>query len=528
MKKIVEIPFVEIDSIPQLIKDFLNQKYDDFKDLHFTEDNLRKKISEKELQFPGETRAILSSVFKRQLSNLNLSEKQHENLKLITDNQTFTITTGHQLNLFTGPVFFIYKILQTIKTAEFLKEKFPNQNFVPLFWMATEDHDFEEINHFRTEFNYYEIKGKSGGAVGRIEIEDNFFIQEFEKNFSDFTYGTELIRWIKEAYQQGKTLTEATRILVNRVFSDYGLVIIDGDDPALKSLMKRTFKEELLNSELLHSTKKTVEFLQNKYGKVQVNPRETNLFYLSEKRERIEWDGSMFKIVDTDLRFTKDEILNELNNNPEKFSPNALMRPVYQETVLPNIMYIGGNAEIMYWLELKNYFEKLNLPLPILVPRNSMLFLDEKTLVKASKLELNISDFFKNFAAVVKSKLLNDHELTSIIEQSEASLKLIFEELKKKSALTDKSFGSLVEAEETRQLKSYNRMMKRLFRAEKIKEKEKLERMENLFLKIHPGKNWQERVFNFSVFYAQFGPDWLQSCYQEMDVEKSEVIVMMF
>ena len=526
MKKIKNIPFIEIESIPQLIKDFLTQKIEGFEEDTFNLNNIEKQFLLKKGSFSQESRAVLSKVLDEQHASSNLSEKQKLHLSYLKDENSFTVTTGHQLNLFSGPVFFIYKILQTIKMADFLNEKFPDHKTVPVFWMATEDHDFEEINHFKTENHYYETKAKSGGAVGRISVEDDFFISQFEEEFKDSVFGTELILLMKKAYRKGNTLSQATRILVQELFAEYGLIIIDGDHPELKKEITEVFRNELLHQNLFETTQNTVSFLTEKYGKVQVNPREINLFYLSETRNRIEYRNEKFYIVDTEISFTEEEIIAELENHPEKFSPNALMRPVYQESILPNLVYVGGNAEIMYWLELKDYFESLQLPFPVLVPRNSLLFTEEKTLKRAEKLGLSLNDFFRDFAAVTKGILLENNEIVSLLDESEAALNQQFESIFHQAKTTDQSFGSLVDAERTRQLKSFERMRKRLLRAEKIKQNEKLERLESIFLKIHPGKIWQERVFNFSVFYGDFGREWLQNCYEEMNVEASELIVV--
>lgn len=526
MKKITNIPFQEIESIPLLIKDFLNQKIEGFENFIFSKENFVRNISNREQSFTPEQRELLFKVLSTQHTSLDLGQQQQENLNLIKDSNTFTVTTGHQLNLFSGPVFFIYKILQTIKTAAFLKENFPGKNFVPIFWMASEDHDFDEINHFKTEDGYYEIKGKSGGAVGRMQIEDQYFIHQFEDEFRDSIYGTELLRWMKSAYSRECTLAEATRYLVNELFSDYGLLIIDGDDKALKSQMKETFRDEILNQSLFNSTKQQVEFLSEKYAKVQVNPREINLFYLSDTRDRIDFKNGTYDVVDKNIQFSEEEILKELQQHPECFSPNALMRPVFQEKILPNLAYIGGNAEIMYWLELKDYFETLNLSFPVLVPRNSMLFLKEKIVAKIAKLNLKLEDFFKNYALVINRELLGNHQLSQLINEKEKELKTMFSKLEDEASQTDITFKNLVSAEQHRQLKSFNRMRKRLLRAEKIKQKEKLERLEHIFLAVHPGKNWQERVLNFSVFYSDYGRDWLQNCYSELDVEKSELNII--
>lgn len=526
MKILSHLNFTEIPSIPQLIKDFLEGKFPQFQEDFFSLDNFKIKIENKSKSFSEENRRNLCLALENQLKNLDLSDLQKSNLEFLKKENTFTVTTGHQLNLFTGPVFFIYKILQTVKTANYLKKYFPEYNFVPIFWLATEDHDFEEINHFKTEKNYYEFKAKSGGVVGKIEIEDFAFISAFEEEFKDDVFGTELILLLKKFFKKGENLTAATRYLVNELFSKYGLLMLDGNDKLLKSEIKPVFKEELLDQILFNSTKEIVEKLSVLYGKVQVNPREINLFYLSDTRDRIEFDGENYVIVDTALKFTKEEILSELENHPEKFSPNAVLRPIYQETVLPNIAYIGGNAEVMYWLELKDLFKNINLSFPILVPRNSMLLLPEKVFQKLEKLDLKIDDYFQNFDIIIKDKLFKNHQILKEINATEETLKMQFQTLKKEATKTDVTFCNLVEAEETRQLKSFNRMEKRLLRAEKIKNSELIKRLEQLFLEIHPGKTWQERVFNFSAFYREFGKEFFTEIYKQMNVEKSELIIL--
>lgn len=526
MKTIDKLSFNDIESIPQLVKDFLNQKIEGFENNTFSLDHFKDQIHLKQNLFSEEQRQTLSDVLEQQLSGLSLSSKQKENLENLKQQNTFTITTGHQLNLFSGPVFFVYKILQTIKTCSYLKENFPDFNFVPVYWMASEDHDFAEINHFKTENNYYEINEKSGGPVGRITVSDTFFISEFEKEFKDSVFGTELILMMKEAYKVGNSLTAAIKILVNRLFSDFGLLIIDGDAKELKNQVKEIFRDELLNFSLQKNSREKVDFLTKKYGKVQVNPREINLFYLSETRDRIDFNGEKYIAVDTDRTFTKEEILSELERNPQKFSPNALMRPVFQEKVLPNLAYIGGNAEIMYWLELKDYFKSLDIPFPILIPRNSMLFIKEKTVGKIEKLDLNIQDFFGNFTAITNQKILKDSSVLSLLDDKETLLEKGFSELKAIAETTERSFGNMVKAEEVRQLKSFKRMKKRLLHAEKIKQGELLERLEKLFLDVHPSKTWQERVYNFSVFFSDYGYSWLENCWEEMVVQESKLIIV--
>jgi len=523
------INFKDIENLPRLIKDYLNGNIEDYHGFLFSKENAIHQANKKAQSYPTKHRKILVDTLINQMREVTISTEQMKNIELLKLNNTFTVTTGHQLNLFTGPVFFIYKILQTIKTAKFLNENKDGKNFVPIFWMASEDHDFLEINHFKTQNNFYQINEQTEDAVGRIKISDNDFLENFEKEFKDFSYGTEIVRWAKEAYPKGISLSLATRILVNRIFGDYGLLIIDADDKKLKKLISPVFESELLENSLQKESENTVIKLTKDYGKVQVNPRETNLFYLNDnKRKRIEKVNSQYKIIDTNITFSEKDIIKELYSYPEKFSPNALLRPIYQETILPNVVYVGGNAEIMYWLELKEFFRAKNIEFPILVPRNSITFISEKTLSKINKLNLSIENFFSDYHKIIHEKFLENSPISKVLEQKENELKNIFTEIKVNAQKTDKSFINLVNAEETRQLKSFKRMKKRLIRAEKILHGDLYQRYNHLYETINPNGIWQERMINFSDFYAQDGRKWLNICYENIDVitPKLSVVVL--
>ena len=138
---------------------------------------------------------------------------------------------------------------------------------------------------------------------------------------------------------------------------------------------------------------------------------------------------------------------------------------------------------------------------------------------------MKIENFFENFAEVLNQKILENNDIKLLLTEKELELISSFTELKNKASETEKTFFNLVAAEESRQLKSFRRMQKRLLKAEKIKQSERFDQMQNLFLKVHPAGNWQERVFNFSVFYADFGNQWIDDCYRKMNVEKSELII---
>ncbi|MGG7036318.1 MAG: bacillithiol biosynthesis cysteine-adding enzyme BshC, partial [Flavobacterium sp.] len=344
------------------------------------------QITEKQKNFNPENRAILVSALENQYLNFQVSEKVKTNILLLSDAKTFTVTTGHQLNLFTGPLYFLYKIISTINLCSELKQAYPDYHFVPVYWMATEDHDFEEIDHF--SFKNVKIKWdkESHGPVGRLSTEglaEVFTV--FSENLGLGQNADSLKNLFEEAYLKHVNLAGATRHLANELFGSKGLIILDGDDISLKKAFAPFVKNELLQQTSFHKVSETNALLEKNYD-VQVNPREINLFYLEDHlRERILFENNRYKINNTDLIFSKQEIIDLVEKNPEKFSPNVILRPLYQEVVLPNLCYIGGGGELAYWLQLKSTFEANNISFPVLLLRNSALLCTQKQTEKAAR-----------------------------------------------------------------------------------------------------------------------------------------------
>ena len=355
-----------------LINDYLEQKsnlkplYNRFPSL----ENFGAQVQEKKASYAYESRKILVSVLKQQYSKISITSITQQNIELLLNSNTYTITTGHQLNLFTGPLYFLYKIISTINLTKELQAKYPNYNFVPIYWMATEDHDFEEINSFNFKGRKFNWNTATSGAVGRLSTEglDHFF-EVYANELGTSANAISLKKLFESAYLQHKTLTEATRYIVNELFGESGLVILDADNQNLKRLFTPYMKEELVfqisHKKVLETTEKLKEYT------IQVNPREINLFYLEDNiRERILFENGKYKVNNTKIVFTKSEILELLENHPEKFSPNVILRPLYQEVILPNLGYVGGGGEIAYWLELNSFFDAVKVTFPILLLRN--------------------------------------------------------------------------------------------------------------------------------------------------------------
>lgn len=455
-------------------------------------------------------REILVSVLKEQYSNITTSERTLNNIQLLNNSNTFTITTGHQLNLFSGPLYFLYKIISTINLTKELKANYPTYNFVPTYWMATEDHDFDEINYFNFNDKKFRWNKEHSGAVGRLSTEGLAdFFEMYAQELGTSHNAEDLKTLFQESYLQHSNLADATRFLANALFGEYGLVILDADNPALKITFAAYIKEEL-TQQTAH--KKVLETIENlKDYDIPVNPREINLFYLEDNlRERIVFENGIYKVNNTSIEFSQSEILTLVDTNPEKFSPNVIMRPLYQEVILPNLCYIGGGGEIAYWLELKSFFEAMNVPFPILLVRNSAVLVSEKQLKKIDKLGLSWNDLFLKQSDLITKKVNKLSEFPIDLTSQKEQLQKQFDTLFKLASKTDKSFIGAVKAQEAKQIKGLENLEKRLLKAQKRKHSEELERIIHLQNELFPNQSLQERQANFSEFYLDIGTDLIQ------------------
>ncbi len=507
------IEYLNTGYFSKTVLDYLSQseKLNAFYGLFPNLDDFEKQINLKLKEYNSSDkskRKILVNVLKSQYANCSISDKTAINIDLLLQENSFTITTGHQLNLFTGPLYFLYKIISTINLCEELKIKYPKNNFVPTYWMATEDHDFEEIQFFNFKNKKIIWNKESFSAVGRLDTKGlETVLNEIKKLFGTNKNGIRLLNLFKNAYLKHQNLADATRFLANELFKNYGLVIIDADNPKLKQQFIPFIKDEVLNKTAFTEVTKTNNKLIKDY-KIQVNPRKLNLFYLTDKlRERIIFKDNIYKVNNTDITFSKEEIIQKIKNNPEQFSPNVIMRPLYQEVILPNLCYIGGGGELAYWLQLKNYFDSVSITFPILLLRNSALILNKKQELKLSKLNLSVDELFLNQQNLITKKITETSNLDLDFTPQKDALKLQFKNLKELAKKTDKSFLGAVNAQEKKQLNGLANLEKRLLKAEKRKLADISTRIILIQNELFPKQSLQERNVNFSALYIEYGVD---------------------
>lgn len=526
------ISFRDTNYFSSLICDYLDENealtpfYNRFPSL----ENFKDQIEEKQLNYNKNHRADLVKALMMQYEDLKISSATLTNIDLLKHGTTFTVTTGHQLNLFTGPLYFLYKIVSTINLCRTLKQTYPTYNFVPVYWMATEDHDFEEINFFNFKGKKVQWNREASGAVGELDLSGLTEVFEvFAAQLGHSEHAKSIKQLFHQAYLEHDTLTKATRFLVNKLFAIYGLVILDGNDPILKKMYVPYIEEELVRQtafEKVSETNVLINQLSSTY-KIQVNPRAINLFYLHKNlRERVFEENGMFGVLNTDLRWTKDEILKEVKKHPERFSPNVILRPMYQEIILPNLCYIGGGGELAYWLQLKSNFEAQNVTFPILLLRNSVLLINGKQKEKLDRLQVSLSDLFLGHDALMTKITKAISDIAIDFSPQKELLQDQFKALYQIADQTDKSFRGAVAAQEVKQLKGLNHLEKRLLKAQKRKLKDVLDRVKMLHDELFPQGSLQERQANMAEFYLEYGEGIIQALVQYLEPLKAEFLIL--
>lgn len=504
-----KIALADTHSFTSFFLDYISQK-DSLKNFYHrfpVLENFEGQIKEKK-SFPQQNREVLFESLSKQYDGIKISEAVSSNLNSLKNSKTFTVTTGHQLNIFTGPLYFVYKIVTVINTCKKLKAKYPEFNFVPVYWMASEDHDYEEIKWFRLYGKKYVWETDQKGAVGRFDAKS--IIKLFDELPGDVSI-------FKNAYSKGKSLAQAARMYVNDLFGSEGLIVVDGDDHQLKSLFKNVIEDDLF----AHSPKQLVEEKNKQLETLGYHPqvfaRDVNFFYLDKNvRQRIERNGDEFAVVDTDLKFTSAEIKSLVQTSPEKFSPNVILRPLYQEVILPNLAYVGGPAEVVYWLQLKGVFDHFKTPFPILMPRNFAAVMDAPTKKKLEKTGLELTDFFEEKNNLFDRWIAKNSNNNLSLEKEIAHAKNIFADVKERAAKIDSTLLKHAEAQAARSVKSLEVIEKKMARAEKRLHADKLGQLTAVKDFLFPNGSPQERIDNFLNFYQQ-NPNFIHQLIQNLD-----------
>lgn len=489
------LPFEDTGAFSSFFLDYVNQKkvLENFYSRYPSAENFADQIKQKEGTFSDESRKVLREVLEQQYAGLELTDAVKNNITSLSDKKTFTIVTGHQLNVFSGPLFFVYKIITTINACKKLSQQYPEYRFVPVYWMASEDHDFEEISCFKLLGKKYCWKTEQKGAVGRMALHELLpLLKEIPGALEPFA----------SAYQTSANLSEAVRKYVHAFFGKDGLIVVDADHRALKQKFSKVMGADLLEGVTEKLADDTHRKLKAAGYEPQVLVRPVNFFYLDNGiRERIERDGERFKVLDSTLEFTKAELQKIISETPEKLSPNVILRPLYQETILPNLAYIGGPAELVYWLQLKNIFDQFNTPFPILFPRNFGLVADAVALRLLKKTGLTIQELFQEKQVLLNGVAKKNSSVPLSLDTFQSNLDSLLKQIKTRATAVDESLTKMVDAELHRMHQGAQRIEHKMLRAEKRKGSDVLRQTEKLKDQLFPGGGLQERTDNILNYY---------------------------
>lgn len=535
--KATHLPFSDTQYFSKLIVDYLEQPeslsefYSHYSDLPSL------KMAAKERKFSNEQRTLLIDRLKDQYKAGGIAiEKDavfQEQIKLLSKENTFTVTTGHQLSLMGGPLYFLYKIISTVKLSRVLSNQYKEFQFLPVFWMATEDHDFEEVDHFNFRGKKYQWKRESTGPVGRL---DTHGLEEVYKalvaDLPDFsTHAEKIVALFKASYLAHSNYADATRQLVYSLFGKEGVLIVDGDDPFLKRSFIPEMKEELTNFSTEKNVLEQSTDLANNY-KLQVNPRKINLFYIGENnekmatRERIEKTVGGYLLVDRKQEVSADDLFSELEKNPERFSPNVLMRPMYQEKVLPNLGYIGGGGELAYWFQLKKNFAHFNLQFPVLLLRNSCMYLNQEQSQLLQELKIGWRDLFMREGDLVKKWVIDQDEEIYVIQEEKDAFEALWEKLNKKSREEDPTLGPYVEAENARIQKWLSALSNKLIRSRRRKSDTSIRRIHTLKSQLFPDDSLQERKESMIELLLLEGYEMVPELIEKFDIPTNQFTIL--
>ena len=511
MIDVQKILYSKTNSFSKFIIDYLESKDNnssEYTSLPNIED-FEKQISEKKNH--SINRNLLVDILLKQNKGITLSKKSNSNIQSLRLKNTFSVTTGHQLSLFTGPLYVIYKIISTINLCDQLNNKYSENKFVPIYWMATEDHDFNEINHINLFGEKIEWNSNQSGAVGKMQLDDfNKVILELKKALGSNTNSDKLIEIFESSYLRSKNLADATRTLFQEIFGKYGLVIIDGDCKDLKRIFIPFIKKDILYNGFVDAIKKSSSIFSKDY-KQQVFVRDSNFFKLSKsKRELI----------------TEEISELEIDDFPYTFSPNVLLRPLYQEVVLPNIAYVGGGAELSYWMQLKLAFKQEKIPFPALVLRNSALILSQKQSLKILKLGFKFSDIFLPLDDLKKQYVFSVSEKVISLDKEIEDISLIYKRIESKT--DDQSMQNSIQAMLQKQLSLIKSLQQKLIRLEKKNHETSINQITNIKNSLFPNNNLQERYNNLSEYYFKYGDNFIESIKSNFDPLNPNFVILTF
>ncbi|QQS38142.1 MAG: bacillithiol biosynthesis cysteine-adding enzyme BshC [Ignavibacteriales bacterium] len=534
--------FINFSDIPGHHNLFLDYLYEFDNVKHFYKNDFRnkeaylsvfRKVSEKFDEFRPE----LVNIIQEQYSAFKPSHKTEKNISLLKSKKTLAVVTGQQLGLFGGPLYTLYKIITTIKLSQYLSERYDEYQFVPIFWLEGDDHDFNEVRYFNlisdnnelAKYTYEEQMEDEDnkGSVGRLKFNEklNSVFDELTTKTRKTEFTEALMEKLKSSYTEKETFKSAFTKLLYSLFDEYGLVIFDPQHKKIKERLIPIFKKEI--TDFRTHTEKLVNVsahLEETYH-AQVKVRPVNLFYANEEgRYLIEPVENEFRLKRKRKRFTYEELINTIETEPEAFSPNVLLRPICQDYVLPTAFYVGGPSEIAYFAQVMPLYDFYSIEAPIIYPRSSATLLEKNINSILEKFSLTVKDVF-NDPDKLKNQVvgtLSDSTIDEIFNSTFQQFELAFDQLKEKLFELDKTISDSSTRYKQKVINYIEELKAKSLEAQKKKFEVTLRQIDKISVNVFPGGNLQEREINFIHFANRYGDNFLKLVFDELAINKFE------
>jgi bacillithiol synthase len=479
-------------------------------------------------------RLLLVKVLEEQNREFGSTAKAIDNVSLLLKPTTYAIVTGQQVGLFGGPLYTVLKTITTIKLAERLKQKYPQSDFVPVFWIEGEDHDFAEMNHISlldvenkpARFEYLpggEMPERNLGPIGELVFDSSLYqtVGNLEAALQKSDFTDEILRKLRECYLPGRTFNQAFTAWMSYLFEDYGLVFISSNNAELKKLLSPLFVKEIAEFPKTSQTviRQSAE-LEDRYH-AQIKAKSINLFlfhkggrYLIEPREHD------FSLKGTRHFLQKDELLRIAAETPELLSANVVLRPIVQDTLLPTLAYVAGPSEIAYHAQLKPVYEDFNTLQPIIYPRASGSFLEERVERVMEKYGLALSEFFEDGDKLTGkvAERISEIKADVLFGSATSSFHDALNELKFGLKEIDPTLLGALEGVKSKIDGNLSVLREKTVAAQKRRHETAMRQIERAIAGLLPNGVLQEREVNVIYYMNKYGPDLVKWLVGEVDI----------
>jgi bacillithiol synthase len=472
----------------------------------------------RQIQYPTERRLRLAEILERQNRNFGSSEKTLENIAQFRSG-ALAVVTGQQVGLFGGPVFSLYKALSTVKLAATAQKL--GIECVPVFWLATEDHDLAEVNQVKLPGAEGILEMLTSAARDGQDAPVALFhfggeIDQLTARVKELLGDSEISNWISDCYRPDESFGTAFAKLFARIFADFGVILLDACDPELDTIAAPLYRAVLERApELNRALLERDQQLQaaDYHQQVKITSTTTPLFVIRQGSRVPLHLKSEHEFVLGEERILGSEVVKLAESSPSSFSPNVLLRPVLQDYLLPTLAYVGGAAEVAYFAQLGVLYDKLTGRVTPILPRFSATVIEPKPKTLLEKYELGFPDLLQGVEWLrerIGARLL-DPGLQSSFEQAQVAVERSMLAVREALEQLDKTLVDSAKNAEAKMLHQLGALRSRAARAE-LRQSEVAERhSRQLSTSLYPDKTLQERELAGAYFLAKHGTQLLHS-----------------